>query len=111
MLPLLPVFLSLSLSNTLVPSPPPALSPSLPIQIVLASFMAPTGRFLIKALEGGREAEKMRSKRGKGEGRGEKRGLGEQRGFSAAAFVLLAQWPSVNATHRASLLERMRLSV
>lgn len=32
--------------------------------------------------------------------------LGEQRGFSAASFVLLAQWPSVNATHRASLPER-----
>lgn len=31
----------------------------------------------------------------------------ESRGeLSAAVFLLLAQWPSVNATHRASLLER-----
>lgn len=34
------------------------------------------------------------------------KGVGQHRGFSAAAFVLLAQWQSVNATHRASLLER-----
>lgn len=38
--------------------------------------------------------------------KGEKTGVGERRGFSTAAFVLLAQWLSVNATHRASLLER-----
>lgn len=40
----------------------------------------------------GREGKKMEL-----ESRGE---------LSAAVFLLLAQWPSVNATHRASLLER-----
>lgn len=38
--------------------------------------------------------------------RGEREREPESRGgFSAEGFVLLAQWPSVNATHRASLLE------
>lgn len=38
--------------------------------------------------------------------KGEKKGAGGWRGFSAAAFVLLVQWQSVNATHSSSLQER-----
>lgn len=68
--------------------------------------------FLIRVLEsvGVRERGKFFSKDGKGEGeRGRERERSwraEGGGFSAAVFVLLAQWQSVNATHRASLLER-----
>lgn len=68
--------------------------------------MAQSGQFVISALEAASGARKEKNKSEKVEEQHRKRELESRLSSLLQPFVLLAQWPGMNATHRASLLER-----
>lgn len=106
LLPLLPVFPFLKHIHSIFPF----CSLSLSLKSNCPHFFRGTNRMIsYQVPEGGGEEAGKKNREVKKEmvrrKRERKREL-ESRGSSLQSFVLLAQWLSVNATHRASLLER-----